>query len=412
MRSEIRDRRKYNELKESPATANLRVALATSGRFHLLDLAREMDALSVQAKFYSYVSRRRARKFGLPSRCHVALLPVLFPLVAWERLFPKVFPSLVERLMCWGQDVLVILRMRKCDVFGCMSGMYLLAPRFAKMRYGAKIVVYRASSHAFVQKELLSQNPQGQQISSFMIKRELKGYEIADVIDVPSKHVVKSFAAWPEHARKVVQNPYGVDIDQFPLNDRSNLPTAPTVIFVGHWSYRKGVDILVNAMEEMANARLIHVGAILDLPFPRNKRFTHFDSVPQWKLRDFYAMAHVFVLASREDGFGYVLAQALASGLPIVCTDRTGGVDLANFPGLARLIHLVPVGDATALRAALDKALGQAMGGYPFTPITEAERQLLSWRSYALRELQVMRKLMPPARDETAPQTTHQTARV
>src|SRR5437660_569697 len=37
----------------------LRVGIATSGRFHLLDLARELDALGVRVRFYSYVSRKR-----------------------------------------------------------------------------------------------------------------------------------------------------------------------------------------------------------------------------------------------------------------------------------------------------------------------------------------------------------------
>ena len=70
----------------------MRVILASPGRFHLLDLARELHDLGVEVHFYSYVPRKRAEKFGLPSRCHVALLPFLFPLVAWERLFPRLFP--------------------------------------------------------------------------------------------------------------------------------------------------------------------------------------------------------------------------------------------------------------------------------------------------------------------------------
>src|SRR5215468_5083848 len=91
-------------------TTKLRVGIATSGRFHLLDLARELDALGAEVCFYSYVPRKRAETFGLPGRCHVALLPFLFPLVAWERLFPQLFPRITERLMCWGLDIATILR--------------------------------------------------------------------------------------------------------------------------------------------------------------------------------------------------------------------------------------------------------------------------------------------------------------
>jgi hypothetical protein len=72
-------------------------------------------------------------------------------------------------------------------------------------------------------------------------------------------------------------------------------------------------------------------------------------------------MPAIFALAFRQDGFGTVLSQALGSGLSVVRTKRTGGPDLAGLPGLARLIWVVPTGDALALRSALTQALGNAM---------------------------------------------------
>jgi glycosyltransferase involved in cell wall biosynthesis len=139
----------------------------------------------------------------------------------------------------------------------------------------------------------------------------------------------------------------------------------------------------------MDGVRLIHVGALIDAPFPDDPRFVHHEPVPQWELKEFYANAHVFALASREDGFGYVLSQALASGLPIVCTDRTGGPDLGGL-GLARLIRVVPVEDAVALRHALRQSLDDAIGKTPVTPITQAEREMLSCRAYAIRHLEAI----------------------
>src|SRR5450631_1015886 len=105
----------------------LRIGVAASGRFHLLDLARELSLLGAEVHFYSYVPLKRAAAFGLPHRCHVALLPLLFPLVGMERLFPRVFRRLVERLMCWALNMSVIIRMKPCDIFICMSGLYLSA---------------------------------------------------------------------------------------------------------------------------------------------------------------------------------------------------------------------------------------------------------------------------------------------
>ena len=144
-----------------PQPTKLRIGIASSGRFHLLDLARELDTLGMDVRFYSYVSRKRAAKFGLPERCHVALLPFLFPLVALERLVPRFVPRTIERLMSWALDLVVILRMRPCDVFIFMSGMYLRAPRFARRRYGAKILLHRGSRHIQSQHEILASLPGG-----------------------------------------------------------------------------------------------------------------------------------------------------------------------------------------------------------------------------------------------------------
>jgi alpha-maltose-1-phosphate synthase len=367
---------------------HLRIGVATSGRFHLLDIARELSSLGAEVQFYSYLPRRRAMAFGLPAECHVGLLPLLFPIVIMERLFPRFLPRLTERLLCWALDLSVTLRMRRCDVFICMSGIYLLAARFAQWRYGALVHLHRSSRHILSQKEILARLPHSAQVTSFMVRRELKGYQIANRIIVPSTHVMESFSKWPELSRKLFLNPLGVDIDKFPIRVRS--ADNPTVIFVGQWSYRKGVDILLEAMAPMSGVRLIHVGALSDAAFPGDPKFVHHDHVPQHKLPLFYASAHVLVLPSREDGFGVVLSQALSSGLHVVCTDRTGGPDLARLPGLSRLIWTVASNDAVALRCALERALNAATGKTPVAPITDAERQMLGWGSYARRDLKLM----------------------
>lgn len=390
-RHEIKSVRCDDRARRHAVSSRLRVGIAASGRYHVLDLARELDALGFDVSFYSYVPRKRAQIFGLPDRCHVALLPILFPLVALERLLPRLLPRTVERLMCWALDAAVVLRMRRCDVFICMSGIYLQAARFAKWRYGALVHLHRSSRHILSQMEIMAAYPDAKQATPFMVQRELQGYDIADHIVVPSSHVLESFAPWPRHARKIFLNPLGVDIDQFPMRNSTALLGSPTVLFVGHWSYRKGVDVLIAAVMAIDSIRLVHVGALSDVPFPDDRRFIHHESVPQRELKEFYGTAQVFVLPSREDGFGVVLSQALSSGLSVVCTDRTGGPDLARLPGLSRLIRIVPAGDPDALRVALVQALGDAMGKTCVAAITEAERQTLDWSHCALREAQFMK---------------------
>ena len=368
---------------------SLKVAIATGGRFHVLDLARELDALDYDVRFYSYVPRKRSLRFGLPARCQVGLLPMMAPFVGWHLLLRRLYPAAQEKMMVWALNRAVIARLAPCDVFICMSGLFLEAAIYAKEKYRARIFLERGSQHILSQKEILEVIPGAQLPSQFMVQRELAGYNLADRIVVPSSHVVESFRRDPVTAAKLFKNPYGADLDQFP-QQCATLSAAKTVLFVGTWSYRKGADVLATAIMRLRDVTLIHVGGLGDVPFPKHPQFVHYDPVPQWRLKEFYAQARAFVLASREEGLALVQVQALASGLPIICTDRTGGIDLAHSPALRARIRQVANEDVKALADGIAMTLESAALVPSLTQLSTADRQHLSWRCYGERYSEVL----------------------
>jgi len=142
---------------------------------------------------------------------------------------------------------------------------------------------------------------------------------------------------------------------------------------------------LVEAWRRFAGVRLLHVGAVSDCELPTNPLFQHIDKVDQLELPKYYAMAHVFALASYEEGFATVQFQALASGLKLVCTDRCGGEDLIPYVARPDDIRVVPSGDvdrmATALQLSLDSAIAETGPRDRFG----ANRPQISWQAYAER---------------------------
>jgi len=83
-------------------------------------------------------------------------------------------------------------------------------------------------------------------------------------------------------------------------------------------------------------------------------RITLAGTVVPATLDRFYDSADLFVLPSLYEGYGMVLAEALARGLAIVCT--TGGAAAETVPDEAAI--KVPPGDAEALQRAIARVLG------------------------------------------------------
>ncbi|MBN8806908.1 MAG: glycosyltransferase family 4 protein [Sphingomonas sp.] len=360
--------------------SRLRIAIATNGRFHVLDLARELVSLGMDVTFYSLLPNRRAEQFGLDSRFCRSVFPAMAPLIAWQRLAPKAAPGTLERWHAHSLNRAIRAKLEPCDVFIGMSGLIVEAAQTARERYGARIFVERGSKHIDVQAAILAeQDAEGP--SPFAIDRERRSYAMADRIMIPAEHVRRSFDHDRASIGKLMINPYGVDLNDFPQHTAPR-KGAPTVVFSGGWLRRKGVDVLVEALRLTPEIRFIHIGGRGDFPFPNDPRFEHVDPVDQHRLREFYEQADAFAIASREEGLALVQIQALASGLPLVCTDQTGGRDLAYTPALANRIIEVPVEDATALAAAMRRAIQIGRAGGMLPP---ADRDRLSWRAYAER---------------------------
>jgi glycosyltransferase involved in cell wall biosynthesis len=86
-------------------------------------------------------------------------------------------------------------------------------------------------------------------------------------------------------------------------------------------------------------------------------KVTFTGSIPEADLAAYFNACDVYCLPSVEqsEAFGLVQLEAMACGKPVICTQLNNGVNVVNQAGVTGLA--VPVRDATALAAALNKLL-------------------------------------------------------
>ena len=194
-------------------------------------------------------------------------------------------------------------------------------------------------------------------------------------------------------SEKLYLNPYGVDLSMFYREENNKLDR--TILFVGNWSFQKGADLLVEAIEEIdGNNYLVHVGSVGDAPLPKKTWFKSVGVVDQTELRAWYNKANVLVLPSRQDGFGLVLAQAVACGCPVIGTEYTGAQDLVDLMGPSDGIDVVPVADIKALSFAISNRLMGDSNDIYFIEGGTLLTEKLSWKAYGKRYSEKLQTLV------------------
>ena len=371
----------------------IKVGIASPGRFHLLDLARELAILGYDVKFYSYVPFFRARRFGLSRNTMVSLAPLA--LLPWliEHKFPKPIASKLQVLAHKLLDWLTCQKLEQCDVFICMSGIYLKSMAKASHKYGAKLYVERGSRHILSQQKILAELCDERNISAQIVENELSSYNASHFVTIPSEHVYDSFLEYGFSAKRIFQNHYGVSLAQFHHNDRFKTPKQYDGIMVGAWSLRKGADILTEVVSRNPNASFLHVGPLVDYPFPTNlPNFEHRDAVHQFELLALYNLSSVLVLLSREEGLSVVMAQGLAAGLPIVCSYFSGGADLKNLVDYPEAITPVDISSSADIQRGWEKSRQLSRSLADKDLIGKKGRETLTWAAYARRYSDHIRK--------------------
>lgn len=140
--------------------------------------------------------------------------------------------------------------------------------------------------------------------------------------------------------------PYCCDIDRFQsvdpervaeLKQRREIQHRKVILFSGQMIERKGIHVLAEVMRQLVSQRsdvcftVLGDGPLLDwlrestASFPG--RVILAGHLPQAELPVWFAAADIFFFPSRHDGWGVVINEACAAGLPIVTTYSVGAAE-------------------------------------------------------------------------------------
>jgi glycosyltransferase involved in cell wall biosynthesis len=154
----------------------------------------------------------------------------------------------------------------------------------------------------------------------------------ADVCIAASQFTVRSLEAVGIESDRIQLLPLGADLDQFQFVRRS--AEGPfRILFVGGVGQRKGVKYLLQAFDRIRGqgVEMMIAGPLpADMrplaPWQGRVRLT--GRIDQAEVVREMHQAHVLVLPSVFEGFGLVIAEAMATGMPVIASTHSAGPEI------------------------------------------------------------------------------------
>jgi glycosyltransferase involved in cell wall biosynthesis len=172
---------------------------------------------------------------------------------------------------------------------------------------------------------------------------------LADLTLVPSRYAEATIREFYPH-KDIARAPYGVDAEFWTPGPINKPPGPLRFIYAGHVSLRKGTPLLIEAWSkaELRDAELALVGPWILADSKQRSLPPGIKWFPpcSWQaLRDRYRESDVFVFPSFAEGFGLVLLEAMACGLPAIASEPSIAPEIMT----AGCGFITPTGDLDRL---------------------------------------------------------------
>ena len=313
-----------------------------------------------------------------------------------------------ERLMRvrsrWFQKLVPNRAIAASDaVIGFDTSSWILARR--SQEHGKPFILDRTAIHRATRATILATlNPSGTGVPAATPKPngvqdelESKEFALASKVVVASRFTERSLLDAGVAAEKIEVIPYGVNERWFSEGGKHVRSAGkPIFLFVGNITIEKGIGVLLTAWRQLraTNAELWlagdGAGEVLSMA-EGVEGVRVLGKLGPDALREVYLKASAFVFPTFFDGFGLVLLEAMASGLPIIATPNCAAPDLIMDGEAGRIF---PVGDSASLCSAMeDVCLNLPAWIRKGDAAREIARSYL-WEAYGSRYADMLRKML------------------
>ncbi|MCS3642384.1 glycosyltransferase family 4 protein [Salinibacter ruber] len=201
-------------------------------------------------------------------------------------------------------------------------------------------------------------------------EREKQEWQQSDVIFCGSSFVRDEIERNDGPTERCMVVPYGVNSEVKPAETRRVSRSKLRVLTVGTVGLRKGTPYVLQAARKCASiASFRMVGGVEVSDTVQSRLAEHVDLVgriPRSEVEKHYRWADVFLLPSICEGSATVTYEAMAAGLPVICTPNTGSIVRNEKEGF-----IVPIRNADAIAEKINKL--------------SSERELLEHMSHKAR---------------------------
>jgi glycosyltransferase involved in cell wall biosynthesis len=210
----------------------------------------------------------------------------------------------------------------------------------------------------------------------------------ADIVIGASEFTLQTLRDDNVAASKLRLLPLGFELAHIPYVEQNVLRKGPLkLLYAGRVTQRKGIKYLLEAMKQFSPEEVeLHIIGFVQgrgAAFRRYDNFIHHGPMQQYELFKQYKEFDAFVLPSVFEGFGLVVLEAMAAGLPVITTPNSIGPEVITNGNEG---YIVPIRDidaiADAIRQMVNTSPEQRMGMK-----RNARKKALqySWDAYRVR---------------------------